>query len=55
MYGYDGRYVSRDEYNYYFREGFERGYEAGYYDRQKYGRENGCSSRGRSRSALGLL
>ena len=39
-YGYDGRYVAQDEYNYYFREGFERGYEDGYYGRQKYGRKN---------------
>jgi hypothetical protein len=36
-YGYDGRYVAQDEYNYYFREGFERGYEDGYYGRRKYG------------------
>jgi DNA repair exonuclease SbcCD ATPase subunit len=38
--GYDGRYVGQDEYNYYFREGFQRGYEDGYYGRQKYGRKN---------------
>jgi len=36
-FGYDGRYVPQDEYNYYFREGFERGYEDGYYGRRKYG------------------
>jgi hypothetical protein len=39
-YGYDGRYIAQDEYNYYFREGFERGYEDGYYSRNKYGRRN---------------
>ena len=39
-YGYDGRYIAQDEYNYYFREGFERGYEDAYYGRQKYGRKN---------------
>ncbi len=39
-FGYDGRYIRQDEYNYYFREGFERGYEDGYYGRQKYGRRN---------------
>lgn len=36
-FGYDGRYVAQDEYNYYFREGFVRGYEDGYYGRRKYG------------------
>src|SRR5262245_1443772 len=36
-FGYDGRYVAQDEYNYYFREGFDRGYEDGYYGRRKYG------------------
>ena len=39
-YGYDGRYVEQDEYNYYFREGFQRGYDDGYYRRNKYGRKN---------------
>jgi len=39
-YGYDGRYIAQDEYNHYFREGFQRGYEDGYYGRQKYGRKN---------------
>ncbi len=36
--GYDSYYVSYDEYNYYFREGFQRGYEDGYYGRNQYGR-----------------
>jgi hypothetical protein len=36
-YGYDGYYVPRDEYNYYFRQGFRRGYEDGYYSRYRYG------------------
>jgi hypothetical protein len=39
-YGYDGRYIAQDEYNYYFREGFRRGYDDGYYGRQNYGRRN---------------
>ena len=38
-YGYDGRYVAQEEYNHYFREGFQRGYDDGYNDRRKYGRE----------------
>jgi hypothetical protein len=37
-YGYSGYYVSRDDYNYYFREGFRRGYEDGYNSRYSYGR-----------------
>lgn len=36
-FGYDGRYLEQDEYNHYFREGFDRGYEDGYYGRRKYG------------------
>jgi uncharacterized membrane-anchored protein len=36
-YGYGGYYVPQDEYNYYFRQGFRRGYEDGYYSRYRYG------------------
>jgi len=36
-YGYSGYYVERDDYNHYFREGFRRGYEDGYYSRHQYG------------------
>jgi len=36
-YGYDGYYVDVSEYQYYFREGFRRGYEDGYYGRYQYG------------------
>jgi hypothetical protein len=36
-YGYRGLYVDRDDYNNYFREGFRRGYEDGYYERSQYG------------------
>jgi hypothetical protein len=44
-YGYSGYYVDRGTYNYYFREGFSRGYEDGYYSRHRYGRSynNGYS------------
>jgi hypothetical protein len=28
------------EYQYYFREGFRRGYEDGYYSRSQYGRQS---------------
>ena len=44
-YGFDGRYVRQDDYNYYFREGFQRGYEDGYYERRTYGTNvNGSDS-----------
>jgi hypothetical protein len=38
-FGYDGRYIAQDEYNHYFREGFQRGYDDGYYGRNKFGRK----------------
>ena len=44
-YGFDGRYVRQDDYNYYFREGFQRGYEDGYDGRRTYGTNvNGSDS-----------
>jgi hypothetical protein len=39
-YGYNGYYVDRGTYNYYFREGFRRGYDDGYYSRYQYGRRD---------------
>jgi len=36
-YGYEGYYVSAEDYIYFFREGFRRGYEDGYYSRYRYG------------------
>ena len=47
-YGYSGYYVNQADYNYYFREGFNRGYQDGYNSRTQYGSySNG------SRSVLG--
>ena len=44
-YGYPGYYVDRAEYNHYFRQGFQRGYEDGYYGQSRYGRyDNGNMS-----------
>jgi hypothetical protein len=44
-YGYDGYYVDLAEYQYYFRQGFERGYQDGYYGRSEYGTySNGSAS-----------
>jgi len=36
-YGYTGLYVPAGDYNFYFREGFVRGYQDGYYVRHQYG------------------
>jgi hypothetical protein len=36
-YGFSGYYIDQSEYNFYFREGFRRGYEDGYYGRSRYG------------------
>jgi hypothetical protein len=36
-YGYSGYYVDQADYNYYFRQGFQRGYSDGYYSRSQYG------------------
>jgi hypothetical protein len=30
-------YVAQGDYNYYFRQGFQRGYEEGYYNNSRYG------------------
>lgn len=37
-FGYGNRYVSRADYAYYFRQGFQRGYDDGYFGRMQYGR-----------------
>jgi len=36
-YGYTGSYVDIADYSYYFRQGFQRGYQDGYYSRFRYG------------------
>ncbi|MDP9262732.1 MAG: hypothetical protein M3O85_00255 [Acidobacteriota bacterium] len=49
-FGYNGRYVSQGDYNYYFRQGFDRGYQDGYNSRMQYGQySNG------NRSILGAV
>ncbi len=42
-YGYYGFYVDQSEYNYYFRQGFRRGYEDGYNSQFRYGYYRGGS------------
>jgi len=39
-FGYDSYHVGLDEYNYYFRQGFQRGYQDGYNGRYQYGSYN---------------
>jgi hypothetical protein len=39
-YGYSGYYMDRSQYSYYFRQGFQRGYNDGYYSRYQYGQYN---------------
>jgi hypothetical protein len=36
-YGYDGYYGDQDSYNYYFRQGFAKGYDDGYNSRSQFG------------------
>jgi hypothetical protein len=43
-FGFNGFYVDQSEYNYYFREGFRRGYEDGYYSRSRYGSFSGTGA-----------
>jgi hypothetical protein len=40
-YGYGGNYVAMDEYQYYFRQGFQRGYQDGLGSRYQYGTNQG--------------
>ncbi|HXT04377.1 MAG TPA: hypothetical protein VN760_09360 [Casimicrobiaceae bacterium] len=43
--GYTGAYVPQSDYNYYFREGFRRGYQDGYASTHRYGNySNGTAS-----------
>jgi hypothetical protein len=49
-YGYSGYYLNQADYNYYFREGFSRGYQDGYYGRTQYGQVSN-----NSRSILGTI
>jgi hypothetical protein len=42
-FGYDGYYINLPEYQYYFREGFRRGYEDGFNGQWRYGSYYGGS------------
>ena len=44
-YGYSGQYVDQSDYSFYFRQGFQRGYQDGYSARLQYGNlQNGTAS-----------
>ena len=44
-YGYTGAYVDQTDYSFYFRQGFQRGYQDGYNARMQYGSlQNGSAS-----------
>jgi hypothetical protein len=44
-YGYNGQYVPQSDYNYYFRQGCQRGYSDGYANQSRYGNfSNGTGS-----------
>lgn len=44
-YGFEGNYVAQSDYNYYFRQGFRRGYQDGFAARFQYGtNSNGGAS-----------
>jgi len=51
-YGYDGTYVDRADYNYYFRAGFRRGYDDGYHHQSRYGNSSEPSILGSVLSAI---
>jgi hypothetical protein len=42
-YGYNS-YVQRNQYQYYFQQGFQRGYEDGFYSRTQYGYRSGTTT-----------
>ena len=55
-YGYNGYYVSQQDYNYYFRQGFRRGYDDGYDQDYRYGRyDQGNDTGSLLQTVLGLI
>ena len=54
-YGYDGRYIAHDQYSYYFRQGFQRGYEDGYYGRYRYGSRDSHGNHTVLAAVLGVI
>lgn len=54
-YGYTGQYVDLSDYNYYFRQGFQRGYADGYNARSQYGSSSNGILGNLLTSILGLV
>lgn len=54
-YGYNGSYVAQSDYNYYFRQGFRRGYSDGYGSRMQYGTTSNGSASILSNILTGIL
>lgn len=54
-FGYSGAYVPADDYSYYFREGFQRGYDDGYWSRSQYGTFSNGKAAILGAIALGIL
>jgi len=54
-YGYNGYYIAQDQYNYYFRQGFQRGYDDGYYSRHRYGDRGSDGNYAILAGVLGLI
>lgn len=54
-YGYNGYYLDQGQYNYYFRQGFQRGYEDGYRDDYRYGRRGDDGNYGILASVLAVI
>jgi len=54
-YGYNGNYVDQDEYNYYFRQGFQRGYDDAYGQDYRYGTYNGNGAYGNGNDTVATI
>jgi hypothetical protein len=54
-FGYTGAYVPQSDYSYYFREGFQRGYDDGYWNRSQYGTFSNGKAAILGAIALGIL
>lgn len=54
-FGYTGAYVTQDDYGYYFSEGFQRGYDDGYWNRSQYGTFSNGKAAILGAVALGIL
>lgn len=54
-YGYGGYYLDEGAYNHYFRQGFQRGYDDGYYGRSQYGYRDDDGNYGILAAVLGVI